>query len=356
MKFLSLVILLSSSFATGAEWYEKLKLPKGFSVSKFADVPDARQMALSPQGILYVGSMEKGQIYAVSPDGKVTVILDQLDRPQGVLWHENNLYVAQISKVSRIQNIDQTFNKKPALIPIKHDFPSDTHHGWKSLGLGPDGKIYVPVGAPCNVCAEKDPYQAMHRMDLDGKKFETIARGIRNTVGFTWHPETKLLYFTEMGRDLMGDNVPADEINVITKEREHFGFPYLHAGTIRDTGILGGMMPKNLKPTAPLWKIQAHSAPIGIAFFPKEIYPQEFHDCFMVAEHGSWNRMKKAGYQVSKGCLKNGKVVSYEPFITGFKEGEKTLGRPVHFQFLKDGSFYLSDDDDGKILKFTYKR
>ncbi len=355
MKFICLFILLASSMASAENWYENLKMPKEFSVTKYADVKDARQMALSPSGMLYVGSMEEGKVYAVDASGKVTIIKDQLNRPQGVLWHNNDLYIAEISKVSKIKDVDQNYSKSPTLIAIKSDFPSDTHHGWKTLGLGPDGKIYVPVGAPCNICKSPLPYQAIHRMDPDGKNFETVASGIRNTVGFAWHPETKLLYFTEMGRDLMGDNIPPDEINVISFVGENFGYPYIHAGTIVDTGILGSMVPKNFKHTPPLWKIQAHSAPIGIVFFPKEFYPKEFQNCFMVAEHGSWNRMKKSGYQISKGCLENGKVKSYEPMITGFKEGEKTLGRPVHFQFLKDGSFLVSDDDDGKILKFSYK-
>lgn len=348
--WLSLFVTLN---ANAQGWVEKLKLPKGFKVSKVTPVEGARQMAITPKGNLIVGTMDQGVVYAITPDWKVSTLFEGLNNPQGVLVHNGDLYIAEIQRITKVQDIDANIKKSPKLVDVKSDLPTNKWHGWKTIAIGPDGKMYIPIGAPCNVCEEKIPFQSMNRMDLDGKNFETVATGIRNTVGFTWHPETKLLYFTEMGRDMMGDDIPPDEINVITKEKEHFGFPYLHAGKYKDPKF-GDKLPKGLKPTAPIQTIQAHSAPIGIAFFPKDKYPKEFHDCFLVAEHGSWNRSKKSGYQVTKGCLKNGKVVSYEPFITGFKEGEKALARPVHFLFLKDGSFYLSEDEPGTILHITY--
>jgi glucose/arabinose dehydrogenase len=352
--FFTFLILISFSVHSG-EWFENLKLPPYFTIKLYAKVPGARQMALSPKGNLYVGSNDQGVISVVTADGKVIKIKEGLNMPQGVLWHNNDLYLAEVSVISKILNIDETFSKNPPMLALKKDLPSDRHHGWKTIAIGPDGKLYVPVGAPCNVCDKPLPYSALHRMNLDGTNFETVARGIRNTVGFTWHPGTNLLYFTDNGRDLMGDNIPPEEINVVTKLGQHFGFPYIHGKDIKDPQF-GSKIPKGLETTPPLYEIPAHSAALGIAFFPNEFYPKEFQDCFLVAEHGSWNRSKKSGYQVSKGCLKNGKVASYVPFITGFKTGETTHGRPVHFTFLKDGSFYLSDDFGGNIFHITYSR
>ncbi len=306
-------------------------------------------MALADDGTLYVGTMDQGVVYTVSPKGEVKSLFSGLNMPQGVWWEKGDLYVAEVHRVSKVKNL----TTKPTLETIK-EFPSNKWHGWKTIQKGPDGKLYVPVGAPCNVCDEKLPFMALHRMDFDGKNFETVATGIRNTVGYTWHPETKELYFNEMGRDQMGDDIPPDELNVIKEKTPHFGFPYIHGKNIPDPKF-GPLKPKDLKITPPLLEIPAHSAPIGIAFFPKETYPKEFHDCFLIAEHGSWNRSKKSGYQVMKGCLDNGKIKSYVAFITGFKEGEKALARPVHFLFLKDGSFYLSEDEPGTLLHIKRK-
>ena len=345
-----LIVLSLLSKAYCADWVKNLKMPKGFEIDKIIQVPGARQMAISPKGVLYVGTMDQGLVYAISLEGKVTTLFSGLNMPQGVLWHDNILYVSEIQRVSKVMNLE----KKPELVTIK-EFPDNKWHGWKTIQAGPDGKLYVPVGAPCNVCEEKLPFMALHRMDFDGKNLETIATGIRNTVGYTWHPETKELYFTEMGRDQMGDNIPPDEINVIKEEKSHFGFPYIHGKNIADPKF-GKLKPKDLKITPPAWEIQAHSAPIGIVFFPMSKYPKEFHHCFLVAEHGSWNRSIKSGYQVMKGCLKDGKIVSYEPFITGFKQGQKALARPVHFIFLEDGSFYLSEDEPGTILHIIHRK
>lgn len=346
--FLISFLLIGSAYST--EWTKKLKLPKGFIIDKIIEAKGARQMAISTKGTLYVGTMDQGVVYAISSEGKVSTLFSGLNMPQGVLWHENELYVSEIQRVSKIIDLET----KPQLKTIR-EFPDKKWHGWKTLGEGPDGKLYVPVGAPCNVCDEKLPFMALHRMDFDGKNFETVAQGIRNTVGFTWNPESKKLFFTEMGRDQMGDDIPPDEINMIEEKSPHFGFPYIHGKNVPDPKF-HSLLPKNLKLTPPLYEIQAHSAPIGIAFFPKNKYPKEFHNCFLIAEHGSWNRSIKSGYQVMKGCFKNDKMESYEPFITGFKEGQKALARPVHFLFLEDGSFYLSEDEPGTILHLKYSR
>jgi glucose/arabinose dehydrogenase len=349
MKSLLLSLFLVNS-AMALDWTEKLKLPTGFKIDKVIQVPGARQMALSPIGTLYVGTMDQGVVYSISSDGKVTTILSKLNMPQGVLWHKEELYVSEIQRISKVKDL----TTKPTLVTIK-EFPDKKWHGWKTINEGPDGKLYVPIGAPCNVCEEDLPFGAIQRMDFDGKNLEMVAKGIRNTVGYTWHPDTKELYFTEMGRDQMGDNIPPDEINVIKGKTPHFGFPYMHGKNIPDPKLFS-KLPKSLVIIPPLYEIPAHSAPIGIAFFPKNKYPKKFHDCFLIAEHGSWNRSSKSGYQVTKGCLKDGKISSYEPFITGFKEGEKALARPVHFLFLEDGSFYLSEDEPGTVLHIRYKK
>jgi len=348
MTFLFMFFLLVST-TMAQDWIQKLDLPKGFVIEKSINAPGARQMAIATDGTMYVGTMDQGVVYAISPKGEVKTLLSGLMMPQGVLLEKGELYVAEVYRVSKVENLNGT----PNLKTIK-EFPSKKWHGWKTIQKGPDGKLYVPVGAPCNVCDEKLPFMALHRMDFDGKNLETVATGIRNTVGYTWHPETKELYFTEMGRDQMGDNIPPDELNVIKDKTPHFGFPFIHGKNIPDPKF-GALKPKDLKITPPLLEIQAHSAPIGIAFFPKDKYPKEFHDCFLIAEHGSWNRSKKSGYQVMKGCLEKGKIKSYTPFITGFKEGEKAFARPVHFLFLEDGSFYLSEDEPGTILHIRRK-
>lgn len=352
MKWLYALFILNAVNLHAAEWYEKLKIPQGFTLKHFAKVTDARQMALSPKGNIFVGTKDKGDIYVVTKDGKASRLFEGLNMPQGILWHNNDLYIAEVQRVYKYPNFDEADPAKSKLQLIK-EFPTDRHHGWKTIAIGPDGKLYVPVGAPCNICDKPLPYAALHRMDLDGKNFETVGKGIRNTVGFDWNPLDKKLYFTDNGRDMLGDNTPPEEINVINSPGEHFGYPYIHGNDFKDP-LFGAKLPRDLKVTKPLYQIQAHSAALGIKFFPTDKYPKEYHGCFLVAEHGSWNRSKKVGYQISKGCIRDGKVVDYVPFITGFKEGEKTLGRPVHFLFLPDGSFYFSDDYDNNIFHVKF--
>ena len=327
------------------------KVPAGYKVSLYATSPNARQMALSPTGLLYVGSMAAGTVNVVE-NGKHRTLLEKLSHPSGIVWHKGDLYIAEISRLSVIRQIDEVVKKKqkPTLIALKTDFPSDYHHGWKYLAIGPDEKIYIPVGAPCNVCPAEDPYAALHRLTLDGKKIETVARGIRNTVGFSFHPVTKQLWFTEMGRDMMGDNIPPDEINILT-EGGHYGFPYLHAKTVKDPYYFG-QLPPSLKPITPVAEIAAHSAPIGLRFTHNSQFTKQFPGCFFVALHGSWNRSKKVGYEVAVGCPdKTNNVASLTPFMTGLFEGQTVHARPVDLVYLKDGSLLVSDDHGGKIWR-----
>ncbi len=324
--------------------------PDGYKVSHYADVANARSMALSPTGKLYVGSMDAGVVYVVE-DGKARKLLEDLTHPNGVAWQDGDLYVAEISRVSVVRGADKLpAGKKPTLEPLKTDFPSDFHHGWKYIAFGPDGKLYIPVGAPCNVCQVDAPYAALHRLTPDGKKMETVATGIRNTVGFTWHPETKELWFTEMGRDNLGDNQPPDEVNVL-KPGAHYGFPFRHGSALLDPH-LAAQAPAKFNPEPPVGEIPAHSAPIGIVFTHGTPFAKDYPGCFLVAEHGSWNRSTKIGYQVSVGCPgKDKKVAKFTPFLTGFLEKGVVRGRPVDLKFTPEGALLVSDDHAGKIWK-----
>jgi len=326
--------------------------PKGFKVSLFATASNARQMALSPRGPVYVGSMEAGTVHVIQ-NGQSKPLLTDLTYPSGLLWHKDDLYVAEISRLSVIRDVDTVAAKgsKPTLVPLKTDFPKDLSHGWKTLALGPDEKIYIPVGAPCNICPPDAPYASLHRLSLDGKKMETVARGIRNSVGMTFHPQTKELWFTEMGRDLMGDDMPPDEINIL-KVGAHYGFPYLHAKKVKDP-LYFGQLPPKLVTTSPVIEIPAHAAPIGILFTHKSpSFAKAYPGCFLVALHGSWNRSKKNGYEVSIGCPdKQNQISALKPFLTGFLKSPAVLGRPVDLQWDKNGALLVSDDHAGAVWR-----
>lgn len=322
--------------------------PTGYRVSLLAEAKDARSLALSPTGKLYVGTMEAGVVHVVE-GGKARPLLHGLVRPNGVAWREGNLYVAEISRLSVVRNVDGLKPDKPVeLVPLKTDFPSDVHHGWKYIAFGPDGKLYVPVGAPCNVCLSDAPYASLHRLDADGKNLQTVATGIRNTVGFTWHPQTKKMWFTEMGRDMMGDNQPPDEINVL-KQGAHYGYPFTHGRSVLDP-YYHAQRPDKLVTEPPVGEIPAHSSPIGIVFTHGTPFAKDYPGCFFVAEHGSWNRSTRIGYQVSVGCLdKDGKVGAFRPFLTGFQDRLGVHGRPVDLKFNSAGGLLVSDDHGGKV-------
>ncbi|MBY0516675.1 MAG: PQQ-dependent sugar dehydrogenase [Bacteriovoracaceae bacterium] len=324
--------------------------PEGFKVSLYGAAVNARQMTLSDSGNLYVGSMEGGAIHLIK-NGQSTVVMKDLNYPSGVLWHQGDLFIAEISRISVIRNIDQVMSKKEKvkMITLKEGLPKDTHHGWKYLAIGPDQKLYFPIGAPCNICLPDSPYGTLNRMSLDGKNFETLATGIRNTTGFDFNPQTKELWFTEHGRDMMGDNLPPDEINIL-KAGAHYGFPFEHASKVKDPHFYH-QKPKGLVSVYPVGEIQAHSAPVGIRFITGAM-AKKYPGCFFVSLHGSWNRSKKVGYAVEIGCLdKEKKVGPLKPFLTGFLKEPVVYGRPADLLFLKDGSLLVSDDHGGKIWK-----
>ena len=340
---------------------DKIKLPPGFSITVYAEVVGARSMVMSPTGTLFVGTQGPGKVYAVKDtDGdhkadKKWIIASGLNNPNGVAVKNGALYVAEISKVTRFADIEKNLDNPGKGNIIYDKFPTEWPHGWKYIAFGPDGKLYVPVGAPFNIGMPTEKYASLFRMNDDGSGIEKFASGIRNTVGFTWHPTTHELWFTDNGRDLMGDDIPCDELNTATKAGMYFSFPYCHCGTIMDPEFGGTHSASEFIP--PSIKLGAHVAALGLKFYTAGMFPERYKNQIFIAEHGSWNRTKKSGYRVSLVTMKNGKAAGYEAFATGWLDNEtqKSWGRPVDVLVLEDGSMLISDDQAGVIYRIAYK-
>ena len=341
----------------------QLQLPVGFKISIFADnVPNARTLALGDDGVIYVGSRQQGSVYAVQDidrDGvadKRYVLAEGLYMPNGVAYKEGALYVAETNRILRFDNITERLAKPSKPVVIYDQFPSDKHHGWKYLRFGPDGKLYTAVGAPCNICESKQAiYTSLVRLNADGSGFEILAGGIRNTVGFDWQPQTHAMFFTDNGRDYLGDDLPPDELNRWSMKGQHFGYPYCHAGTIADPKLAGNKQCAEF--VAPEWKFKAHMAPLGIRFYTGQQFPQRFHNQLFVAQHGSWNRSKAHGYRVALVTFKDGAPVKEQSFISGWLTAEgKVLGRPTDILQMPDGSLLIADDTLGVIYRVAYKK
>ena len=360
---LAVVALAATAHAAGQKLpLERIKLPPGFSIELLAEVPNARGMALG-KDTLFVGSRSGGSVYALRLRGqgasltaeKPIVVARNLEMPTGVAFREGALYVAEVSRVLRLEGIEARLDSPPAPVVVTDRLPAETHHGWKFIAFGPDGRLYVPVGAPCNVC-ERDPnrYGLITRMAADGSGAEIFARGIRNSVGFDWHPETKELWFTDNGRDSLGDDLPADELNHAPRAGMHFGFPYCHQGDTPDPEY--GQQRKCAEFTAPAQKLGPHVAALGMRFYRGSQFPAEYRNQVFIAEHGSWNRSKKIGYRISVVKVEGGRAVSYKPFAEGWLQGESAWGRPADLQELPDGSLLVSDDTAGAIYRIRYSR
>jgi glucose/arabinose dehydrogenase len=339
-----------------------LKLPPGFSIGVYADnVPNARSMTLGPGGTLFVGTRTAGNVYAVidaNQDQKadrVITVATGLDMPNGVAVRNGALFVAEVSRILRFDNIEAALEKPPAPAVVTEAYPKDRHHGWKFMAFGPDGWLYVPVGAPCNVCERPDPrYSTITRIKPDGSGAEVFASGVRNTVGFDWHPVTKALWFTDNGRDMMGDDVPPDELNVAPAKGLHFGFPYCHGGTIADPEF-GAKRPCAAF-TPPARTLGPHVAALGMRFYTGTMFPAAYRHRILIAEHGSWNRSTPIGYRVMMVTLSGNRVTAYEPFVEGWLQGRKPWGRPVDVLVMPDGALLVSDDLAGVIYRVTYAR
>lgn len=343
------------------EVLKHLTLPAGFSISIYADkLPNARSMALGDEGVLFVGTAKEGKVYAVvdaNHDGvadKSYVIAKDLYLPNGVAYKNGALYVVAVNRLLRFDAINQHLDNPPAPVVVTDKLPDDKHHGWKYLRFGSDNKLYTAVGAPCNICdPDKDIYTSLIRLNSDGSDLEILARGIRNTVGFDWQPETNALFFNDNGRDYLGDDDPADELNLLSAKGDHFGYPYCHADDILDPEF--GKDKKCADFVPPVWKYKAHIAPLGMRFYTGKQFPAEYKNQLLVAQHGSWNRTEPQGYQVALVKFKDGKPVAEQSFISGWltDKGE-VLGRPVDILTLPNGSVLISDDQLGVIYKVSY--
>lgn len=353
----------SSSQENAQNIIQKLNSPDGFSVEIFADnIPNARQLALGANGTIYAGSRKAGKVYAITDTNRdyqsdnTYVIAEDLRQPSGIAYQDGSLYVAAINKVLRFDDIGQNLQNPPDPVLVTDSYPSESHHGWKFIAFGPDGKLYIPVGAPCNSCSpERDIYASITRMDPSGGGREIIAHGVRNSVGFDWHPETDELWFTDNGRDWMGDNRPPCELNHLTEKGQHFGFPYKHGSSIWDPefGNTGKQMERSFQP--PAQELDPHVAPLGMIFYTGNMFPDRFTNNILIAEHGSWNRSKKIGYRITMVTLEDGNATSYEPFIDGWlQDNDAVWGRPVDLLQLPDGSVLISDDHSGTIYRVTY--
>ncbi|OCK60831.1 sorbosone dehydrogenase [Bradyrhizobium sp. LMTR 3] len=335
----------------------KLKVPAGFNIEVYAaGMANARSLALGDKGTVFVGSRLVDKVYAiVNKDGKreVKVLASGLYRPNGVAFKDGTLYIAELSKISKIEKIEDNLDNPPKPTVIFDKLPKDEPHGWKFIAIGPDNKLYAPVGQPGNNVLNDDEHGLIRRMNFDGSGAEVIVRGVRHTVGFDWHPETKQLYFTDNGRDWMSEDVPEDELNRITKVGEHFGAPFCLQGNIVDPEFGWGKSCSEY--TAPAGLLGPHAAALGMRFYTGNMFPKAYRNVAIIARHGSWNRSKKVGGDVVIAKLnKDGTMKSLEPFLTGFLEDNKYIGRPVDVLPMKDGSLLVSDDYNGAVYRITY--
>jgi glucose/arabinose dehydrogenase len=313
-------------------------------------------MRQGDKGTVFVGSRLQDKVhYIVEKDGKreVKVLVSGLYRPNGLAYKDGTLYIAELSKVSKIEKVEDNLDKSPKPVVIYDDLPKDEAHGWKFISIGPDNKIYVPVGLPCNSCPAPDTHAQIRRINLDGSGAEVYVRGVRNTVGFDWHPTSKQLYFTDNSRDWVSEDFPQDELNRVTKQGEHFGNPFCHQGDFLDPELgWGRSCDEFVKPVA---KMGAHTAVLGARFYTGDKFPAKYKNALFVARHGSWNRTVKQGGDIIAVFLnKDGTVKDTEVFISGFLENNSYNGRPVDVLFLKDGSMLISDDFNGAVWRVTY--
>lgn len=340
-----------------------LKLPTGFSIEVYAtDVPNARSLALGAPGIVYVSTRRDNRVYAVvdrnrdHKSEKVYTIAQGLETPNGIAYRNGSLFIAQIGRILRLDGIDAHLAKPPKPVVITDALPKFEHHGWRYIKFGPDGWLYIPIGAPCNICKRDEPtFASIARMKPDGTGLEVFASGVRNSVGFDWHPETHELWFTENGRDSLGNDIPPDELNHAPRAGMHFGYPHCHAGVIQDPEF-GDRPCTEFEP--PVQRLGPHVAALGMRFYTGAMFPPEYKNAIIIAEHGSWNREHKQGYRVMVVRLDGDKAVSYEPLVTGWldEQTDQAWGRPADVEVLDDGSLLISDDWKGVLYRVTYRK
>ncbi len=350
----------SSASSQSSTGLQTITLPDGFSISEYArGVTNARSMALGANGTVFVGTRSEGSVYAVvdsdkdNTADKVITLATGLFAPNGVAFREGALYVAEVHRVLRFDDIEAQLNNPPQPVVINAELPTDRWHGWKFIRFGPDGKLYVPVGAPCNVCEREDErYASLLRMNADGSGLEIFAKGIRNTVGFDWHPDSHELWFTDNGRDNLGNDVPPDELNRAPKQGLHFGFPYCHSGRIPDPDF--GEQRPCTQFTSPAQELGPHVAAIGMRFYTGKMFPAAYRNQIFIAEHGSWNRRDRIGYRVTLVRLEDHKATSYEVFAKGWLQDSGVWGRPSDVLVMPDGALLVTDDLAHKIYRISY--
>jgi hypothetical protein len=339
---------------------ERIKLPPGFEIGVFAEVPRARELALGANGIVFVGT-HAGTVHALRFEGARSTasatVATGLNVPNGVAFRDGALYVAEISRILRFDDIEKQLAEatRPRFTVVTDRYPREGHHGLKFIRFGPDGRLYIPVGAPCNICEPDSRHGLISRIKPDGSGYEVFASGIRNSVGFDWDPRTRDLWFTDNGRDMLGDDLPSDELNHAPKSGMNFGYPYCHQGDTADPEF--GRKRACSEFTPPAVKLGPHVAALGMRFYTGTSFPAVYRNNIFVAEHGSWNRSRKIGYRVARVVVEGGRVVKHEAFAEGWLGSDESVsGRPVDIEVMPDGSLLVSDDYAGVIYRIAYRR
>jgi glucose/arabinose dehydrogenase len=337
---------------------DKIKVPSGFKVELWASgINNARQMTWGDRGTLFVSSRTVGNVYAVVDRGgqrEVKTLFKGLQLPNGVVFKDGALYVAEVSRITKYDGIEGNLDNPPQGKVVIDTLPKDLPHGWKVLSIGPDGKLYFNIGAPCNICMPPETHAAIVRVNTDGTGFEYVARGVRNSVGHDFHPVTKELYFTNHGRDWLGEDVPNDTLHHVVKQGAHFGYPFCHQGDILDPDFGKGHACSEFNP--PLLKLGPHVAPIGMYFYRGNMFPAEYKNRLFIAERGAWNKTEKTGFRVTMVTLQPGRPPKEEVFAEGWLDNNQFWGRPVYVTEMKDGSLLISDDYAGAIFRVSYGR
>ncbi|WP_143961554.1 PQQ-dependent sugar dehydrogenase [Litoribacter populi] len=345
---------------------DRIKLPENFRIEVWAaGVPNARSLAKSDNGVVFVGNRQGDKVFALldeDGDGKADyryTLAEDLTMPNGVAFRNGDLFVAEVNRVLRFRNIENSL-ANPNFEVVYDQYPTDKHHGWKYIAFGPDDKLYIPVGAPCNICnPEKEIYASITRIDVDADNIEpeVFAHGVRNSVGFDWHPESNELWFTDNGRDMMGDDVPDCELNHAPQKGMHFGYPFWHSGDVKDPEF-GSEGRSKEDYTKPKVNLGAHVAPLGMRFYTGDMFPSDYNNTIFLAKHGSWNRSTKVGYNVSTvSLIGTDQIAEHQVFAEGWldDESQEVWGRPVDVLQLEDGSLLVSDDMANCIYRISYQ-
>ena len=363
MKTLKSCVLLFSLLLVEPIYAElqlgSIELPPGFSIDVYAeDVENARQLVRGDNGTIFAGSRRAGKLWAISDtDGDqraetIRLIDEDLKMPSGLEFRDGALYVGALGKILRYDDIESRLDQPPEPVVVTDVLPDEEHHGWKYLRFGPDDKLYIPVGVPCNICDEEG-FGEIRRMNADGSGLETFAYGVRNSVGLAFHPQNGQLWFTDNGRDMLGDDIPADELNHAPKQGMHFGIPYCHQGDLLDEEFGKGKDCADYTP--PVAKLDPHSAALGLVFYTGDMFPQAYRNRLFVALHGSWNRSEKSGYKIlAIDVQADGRLLNQTVFASGWLQDEEAWGRPNDVLVMPDGALLVSDDKAGVIYRISY--